>query len=64
MLLFTYTGLMAKLTQLFQSSFHFLDFFNRKANIFFIAIGIVGALYWLWRQNSYNKQADQQSSIK
>ena len=64
MLLFTMTTLVAKTAKIFQWSFHLMEGPNRNMNICFIVIGAIGAIYWLWRQNNYNKVADQQGSIK
>ncbi len=64
MLLFTWTGLMTKLQHFFEWSFRMMDAPNRNVNITFIIIGIIGAIYWLTRQNKYNAEADQNGTIK
>lgn len=64
MLLFTWSGLNHKLGDLFQWSFDVMRGGNRNVNILFIIIGIIGTCYWLWRQAQYNKEAEQNGTIK
>jgi hypothetical protein len=64
MLLFTWAGLMAKLQQCFEWSFRVMEGPNRNVNIVFIVIGAIGMIYWLWRQTQYNKEAEQNGTIK
>lgn len=64
MLLFTWTGLMTQLQNCFEWSFRLMEGPNRNVNILFIIIGIVGVFYWLWRQSEYNKEAEQNRTIK
>jgi hypothetical protein len=53
-----------KLAHAFQWTFRLMEHPNRNMNILFIAIGAAGALYWLWRQNNYNREAEQHGGIK
>ncbi len=64
MLLFTWSGLMNKTGELFQWTFSLMDGPNRNINIMFIVIGSIGAIYWLWRQNNYNQEAEQNGTVK
>ena len=64
MLLFTWNALWHKTGEFFQWTFDLMKEPNRNINILFIVIGAVGALYWLWRQNNYNKEAEQAGTIK
>jgi len=64
MLLITWTSLMTKTAYCFQASFHLMERFKSTINVIFIIIGIIGAIYWLWRQTQYNNQAEQQGTIK
>ena len=64
MLLFTWTGLMTKCAHAFQWTFRLMEGPNRNMNIMFIIIGAIGALYWLWRQNNYNQEAEQNGTVK
>jgi len=64
MLLFTWTGLWTRTGDLFEGSFSVMDGPNRNMNILFIVIAAIGALYWLWRQNNYNREAEQNGTIK
>ena len=64
MLLFTWTGVMIKLGHFFQWTFRLMEEPNRNMNILFIVIGAAGALYWLWTQNNYNREAEQSGTIK
>lgn len=64
MLLFTWTSLMHKTGDFFQWTFHVMNGGNRNVNILFIIIGIIGTCYWLYRQSEYNKQAEQNGTIK
>jgi len=64
MLLFTWTGLMTKTGDLFQWTFRLMEGPYRNMNIMFIVIGAIGAIYWLWRQSNYNRDAEQQGTIK
>ncbi len=64
MLLFTWTGVMHKLQECFEWSFRLLEGPNRNMNILFIVIGVIGTGYWLWRQSQYNKEAEQNGTVK
>ena len=64
MLLFTWNSLMHKTADLFQWTFRLMEHPNRNMNIMFIIIGAIGAIYWIWRQNQYNQEADQQGTVK
>lgn len=64
MLLFTWSNLMTQLQHFFEWTFCLMDGPNRNMNILFIIIGIVGVSYWLWRQTEYNKEAEQNRTIK
>jgi len=64
MLLFTWSSLMHKTGDLFQWSFGLMDGPNRNVNILFIIIGCIGTIYWLWRQSGYNKEAEQNGTVK
>ena len=64
MLLFTWDHLIRRTGDLFQWSFRVMNGPNRNVNILFIIIGIIGASYWLWRQTEYNKEAEQNRTIK
>lgn len=48
----------------FEWFFRLMEVPNRNVNILFIIIGFIGVIYWLWRQTQYNKQAEQNSTIK
>lgn len=64
MLLFTWTGLMTDLQHCFEWTFRLMEGPNRNVNIVFIIIGIIGTGYWLWRQTQYNKEAEQNGTVK
>ena len=64
MLLVTWTGFFMKCAHFFQWTFRLMEGPNRNVNIMFIAIGAIGAIYWLWRQNNYNREAEQTRAIK
>ena len=55
---------MTQLQHFFEWTFCLMDGPNRNMNILFIIIGIVGVSYWLWRQTEYNKEAEQNRTIK
>ena len=64
MLLFTWNSLWTKTGHLFEWFFRMMDGPNRNVNILFIIIGIIGAIYWLSRQNKYNAEAEQNGTVK
>lgn len=64
MLLYTFTELMSSLQAFFEWSFRLMEVPNRNVNILFIIIGFIGVIYWLWRQTQYNKEAEQNGTIK
>lgn len=64
MLLFTWTGLMNKTADLFQWTFRLMEDPNRNMNILFIALAIIGALGWLWKQNQFNNESEQTGRFK
>lgn len=64
MLLVTWSGFWVKCGHFFQWTFRLMEGPNRNINILFIVIGAIGAIYWLWRQTNYNKQAEQTGAIK
>lgn len=64
MLLFTWSGLMHNIGDFFEWSFRLMEGPNRNVNILFIIIGVIGVSYWLWRQTQYNKEAEQNGTVK
>jgi hypothetical protein len=64
MLLFTWDHLFRGIGHLFQWTFRLMEMPNRNVNIVFIVIGFIGVGYWLNRQTQYNKEADQNRTIK
>lgn len=64
MLLFTWNDFWWGVADCFQWSFRVMEGPNRNMNILLIAIGAVGVIYWLWRQNKYNREAEEAGSIK
>jgi len=63
-LLFTWTELMNKIGDLFEWTFSLMEGPNRNLNIVFIIIAVIGVGYWLWRQTQYNKEAEQNGTVK
>lgn len=64
MLLFTWNSLWHKTGDFFEWTFRIMEIPNRNVNILFILIGATGVIYWLWRQTQYNRQAEQEGTIK
>lgn len=64
MLLFTWTGLMLGIQDVFEWYFGLMELPNRNLNIVFIIIGFLGVSYWLYRQSQYNAKAEQEGTIK
>lgn len=64
MLLITWTDFWWGVAGCFEWSFRVMEGLNRNMNVLLIVIGFIGAIYWLWRQNKYNQEAEQMGSIK
>jgi hypothetical protein len=58
------TDIFYALGDFFQWTFRYMEKLNMLPNKIFFAIGFIAMLIWLWQMVRYNKEAEQNGTLK